>query len=537
MSDALRSRFVRWGERLLCTPAPISAGVCRVAVAACYLLIIHRLLPADLAGWAAGRPAELYQPVGLLRAYGTDGPPLAVLAAADWVARVGVWFLLFGLFTRLSLAAVTIALVHAASAYYSFEHAVSHPLTCPLIAGLGLLAGSRSPLSLDYLASREAAVYWRTPRAGPALAMFAFGWALTNAGLHKAYLGNGHLFAWCYSDNLRNIILFQNLKFGAGLPAHQEAVVARPWLCKLMAVGNVACQVLPGLAAFFVRRPLVRAGIAAVVLAELLGLGLMMNMWRTFAVVWLPAVLLFPDWDAWFGRPADPVPQGRAWTLGVLGFAVAFVGLSFWPTVLRSTFPFVSFPMYSGLMVSQPFSEPRPYHLLLTEWDIQSDPPLTAEQRRELNVAYYAGVGTREDVAARVRMRCEKEYGVTVTALRAFRTVHRFPPAPEYDVRPVASAVWFDWTPAAGVRGVTLDPPVAVRTTATERVLRIRVDGTGSSAVEFEYYREGEDGVRPAPAAAQADGSYEVTLPVGETVFLTVRAGGEAYFGRFMRSR
>ena len=547
---AVFHRLAAWHRAHWTTPAPMAAGVCRVVLAGLFLLFLKYNLPDDYRKWAAGWPAELYRPVGVLAAYGPDGPPVKALVVAHWAAKVGVWFLLVGLFTRTALVVTGLGMWHCCSATYAFAPHISHTFIPALVAAAGLLAGARSPLSVDYLlARRTRPAFWTTPRAGVAMVIFAVGWSFANAALHKAYLGNKEWFAWCYSDNLRNLILYQHLKLRVEIPDAIGWVIARPWAYKTAAVGNVLCQFLPVFAAFMVRRPWLRAALAAMVTLELLGLGFVMRVYRGYGDIWLLFPLVFIDWDALLGRvirppaPVEPAPDRwwwgrRAW---VMGLSAAFVVLSCRSEYVRPAYPLLPFSMFSPLYVNKPYLEHQPYPLVLAAWEIESTPPLTEAQADVVFKRYHEGLVHPKAAAEQVRAYCEKTFRVRVDSIRGVKRTFVLPPPPDLQVRAEHAAEWVTWTrgdesPRSLVRSADI-PKGTREADGTVRYKRaLDPKGLDLTDVQFEYATLGSAATTPLPATTLGPGQYELAFPKEARgfVYVTARvktdAGAEATY-------
>jgi hypothetical protein len=521
-------RVVVWYRAVWETPAPIAAGVCRIVLAITFILFLTVNLPADFRTWTVNRGIDHYRPVGVLNLYGSGGPPVGALVAAHWAAKVGVGFLLVGLFTRLSLAVVTVAMWHVCGAAYAYSSAISHTFIPALVAGFGLLAGARSPLSIDYLLARGRRLeFWATPRAGVALVIFAVGWSFANAALHKAYLGNHRPFVWCASDNLRNLILFQHLKLRAPLPPALEWVLARPWAYKTMAWSNVACQFLPVAGAFLVRKPWTRLVLAGLVLAELLGLGFVMGMWHGYGDIWLLLALVFIDWDAVFHRVTRrpfPEPADRGWwarrAWAVVLCAVFVIG-SCQSKPVRAAYPFLPFDMFSYLLVAEPYTEHRPFPVVLTTWEVESSPPLDAKQKLDVWKRYHGGRGTPAAAAEQVRHYCESEYGVRVDAVRGTKQCFVLPPPPTPAAVPGPAGLWVSWpreTGSARTLAATTGPP------GPRRLVRLAPVGFEPTDVRFEYVTLDSPAANSVVAVHQGKWEYELQFPPEARGFVFVTA-------------
>src|SRR5262249_56105322 len=88
-------------------------------------------------------------------------------------------------------------------------------------------------------------------------------------------------------------------------------LLAAPWRYELCALLNLVTQTSQIAAVFLMRRPGLRALLGAAYCAEVLGLGVVMNLWNLH---WLPLAAGVIDWDALAARrrpPAAAAPPRR----------------------------------------------------------------------------------------------------------------------------------------------------------------------------------------------------------------------------------
>src|SRR5262249_56402928 len=118
-----------------------------------------------------------------------------------------------------------------------------------------------------------------------------------------------------------------------------EWLLGAPWRWELGALFNLVCQLSPLVAIVLVERPRVRAVCAALFVIEVIGLGLVMDLWNP---QWLPLATAFVDWD-WLLRaplaaggaaapPAEGAPRAGRWV--ARAFVAAGLAASFTPGML-----------------------------------------------------------------------------------------------------------------------------------------------------------------------------------------------------------
>ena len=345
MFRAVTGRWARYWHR---PGFEVSYFACRLACVLSLALSVPWSLIGGHGDWMAGRPADQYKPVGVLCLFGPS-PPAAAYFDACWVAmQVALVTAALGLFTRLSLLTAFWSFACLTSLRFSFDVAWSHGQVPQLLVALALAIGPPHTFTLDDLIRR---VRGRPPLAaersvssGVLLGQFTVAWVFANAALYKLFLGNGEPLAWCYSDNLRNILILQHWVLAEPLPPMVQFLVDRPWAYKGAAVLNVLCQAGPLVAIFCSHRPILRAACGVLIIFEIVGLYVVMGLpnWA-----WCPLVAFFIDWDrlarligrrgpssvsvhpsAEAGGVQSRAPRVRAGDLWLLVFCVAFLWVS-----------------------------------------------------------------------------------------------------------------------------------------------------------------------------------------------------------------
>lgn len=528
----------------------LSYGVCRIALGLLLLSTFWQSGPADVdyRTWLpAHNPAD-YRPIGILYLFGTQCPSPELFVACQSILKVSIWCVIFGICSRLSFLITTVGmLVLTAVAWaYAAEWCIGYPAI--LLPALAMLLGPPSPLSVDALVRRYAT---RREEVEPAvrqqarlpvlLGQFAVALMFADAGLHKMYLGNGELFAWVYSDTLRNIVISQWWGCNAELPPWLDFVVTHAWAYKGMALANVLTQCAPLVACFLVRRPLLRAMVGSTFLLEVIGLKLVMCM---PVLQWCGLLVFFIDWDRLAGLvrvPGGVVGQagnlalGRlgtllswcqnAWALFFLGFYL-YVGLHH-TKQRRYTYPFMSFPMFSGVVAEQPYGEHRRYQMLLSRWDMDVEPPLSEAQIGELRIGYrWLAWSAGDNVAFAVNAVKEQfeNSNYKVRRITLERAVYVLPPYPETRVQLFASA------PVCDIQGnrrrTVLVHSGNFNNALGPCVLRLQAEGFAQPHFRLEYFTHDPKIVHPLTGEWR-DGIFHFARPTDTEMCILVRVRDE----------
>jgi uncharacterized membrane protein YphA (DoxX/SURF4 family) len=359
---ALTRLWQRWCDYWFAPGGRISAAVLRIAIATTLLWMLWRI-----AG-EMGSPQRYFRH-GIWMLY-PGQPSAAVLGAIMTVAWLSTIALLLGLWTRAAHAVSAISTMALAAYAVSGEATWSHGDVPPILASLALL-GTRSgdALSID--------AWWRARRGRSittgadyqlsvrlvqlaVAAVFAFsGWEKLKSG--------GLSLGWALSDSLRHHLLAWY--DGPGSPRTPVAnwLLGAAWRYQLAACLNLVSQLAPALAAIFVRRPWLRAIAGVLWCSEVIGLGLVMNLWNLH---WLPLGAAFIDWDALAARirarprPVDPPVRSRGRLAFVTGFVVFFALQALWLNQRLHVYPFSAFPLFAAVRAKRPYDRHQTYEFV-----------------------------------------------------------------------------------------------------------------------------------------------------------------------------
>ncbi len=257
-------------------------------------------------------PEGAYRPLGLLRLFGGDPPPVWCLETLKWLALIGAIFVLVGLATRPSLVVTTIAMCLLVGFKEAFGKSWHHSFTPLLVAGLAFMfapAGRR--FAIDALLRRKLGrprppdpPAWPVLLVQVAAALLFFNavyWKFIRAGFH-----------WALSDSLRHHILAQFDWAGHQRTPLADYLVHHELAWKAAALANMFTQAAPIAACFLYRRPLLRALCGLFFLIETFLLDLVMGL-PNYQI--LPLVVVFVDWERLVGwlrrrlrRDSEPAP-------------------------------------------------------------------------------------------------------------------------------------------------------------------------------------------------------------------------------------
>ena len=376
-----------------------SHAFCRIGVGVCLWWVLTSTWQPNWEAYVAAINPEVYRPIGLIKILGSGVPHPTFLFVCQWVAYVSAWMVMVGFLTRLSFVVCTGCMWILLSMPWCCSFGEwCHGHNTILLVALAMMFGRSSPLSVDALLKR----WWRGP-AGEAeaetghrwpvmLGQFAVAFMFANAAFWKLYHPNEPFAVWAFSDSLRNHLILQYWVLHQPMPEWLEWVVAHPWACQLMALGNLVTQLLPLLACFLVRWPLLRALVGLAVVLETFMLGRVMGLHNPH---WYVLFVLFVDWDrlvSWLGARlgvGEPANAARStlltgswsrsiapslWVAAFVGFYL-YVGF-FHKGQRRYTYPFTAWPLYCGLAAERPYGEHHPYTISGTTWTIESEPPL-----------------------------------------------------------------------------------------------------------------------------------------------------------------
>jgi hypothetical protein len=352
-----------WRSYWLAPGGVCSIAALRIAIALSLLWMLWRFHPIT-----GERPSASYYRIGIWLLYpGRPGPGL--LSALEAIAWCSTAALLLGAGTRIAHVISLVSVLALATYRVSDTPTWSHPDVPPLLASIAFLgAHGGAALSVD--------AWWRRRRGGPAregaahqasirLVQIAVVAVFFVAGYLKIKSGRG--LVWALSDNLRNQLLTRYDALDADRTAVADWLLAAPWRYELCALLNLVTQTSQIAAVFLMRRPGLRALLGAAYCAEVLGLGVVMNLWNLH---WLPLAAVFIDWDALAARwrPPAVAPAAPLRAPGRIAFATLYVVFfavqAFWLNQRLRAFPFSSFPLYDDVRARPPFDRHQTYELL-----------------------------------------------------------------------------------------------------------------------------------------------------------------------------
>jgi len=533
-------RFVgRWQRYWFADGGRHALAIVRVAVALSVIASLVRLVtdPTLVA------PEGLYRPVGIWMLLGSSPPPaflITLLMIVAWVATIAM---LLGLVTRASTALSFVAGVALAAVSHSHSAHWSHVYNVVFLAQLALLgARAGDALSLDALIRR-----WRglpqlnLPRAyqwSLRLVQLAVALMFVGAVFHK--LAHGHFtLRWALSDNLRHHLLVKYDLAGLERPALVDWLLQDVWRYRTAALLNMITQLTPLFAVLFVRRPFVRLVCGLAFVAEVLGLGLVVDLWNLH---WLPLAAVFVDWDRlieWMakqlGKPLRVPPTLVDWRpprgprIWIVVFVVYDVLTGFIPTLDQrlNTYPFSSFPMFANLRVREPYDEHLPYSVAGDQFDITSAQPVSPNAQTFIDHHYRGTHGIRD--AARlqtkletIRSECNTKWfpGLGITGVRHHVVIFEAPAYPgpaRFDRHPLAVS--------GELQGDRFRTLLGRWSGTTVELVPQGIDTAGARLV---YYA----GDRPEPhelAATRAGNTFTLETPIADDGYLVAVIGDERW--------
>ena len=435
--------MTRWDKFWFPAGARLSLGAARIAVSMSVLWSLKRLYEPDFAALLAKKPVELYDPVGILRLLGSGVPSAGLLAAIQIIAWVATIAMLLGLASRVSTVVSLVTALALASFQVSFAPGWHHTYPLVFLAQIPLVfAPVGDSLSADNLIRRlrgrtppqrgEGAYAW-----GIRLVQFGVALVFFNAFIHKLLQGHFSL-AWALSDNLRHQLLMRFDWVGNDRTALADWLLQSPLRYKTAALMNLIAQLLPFIACFLWRRPVLRFLFGVLIVFETMGIALVMNMWN---MQWIPAAAVFVDWDRlvpWIRRRLrrrsspperapvghhDPMPQLQrrrltAWIAVYLGMWLV-IGFAYPPIDQKANlFPFSRFPMFSPIRAKKPYDAHLSYEVLGTRLEIDSTPPIDERKQAWINRQYGYRWLHRITDPARLKVRLESAAGELTRNLR-----------------------------------------------------------------------------------------------------------------------
>lgn len=512
-------------------------AIVRVAVAtavlACLLRLVHD--PTLVA------PQGLYRPVGIWMLLGHTPPPPALIAALMVIAWVATIAMLLGLVTRAATAVSFVAGVALAAVSHSHQAHWSHVYNVVFLAQLALLGGrAGDALSLDALIRR-----WR---GLPALDLpRAYQWSLRLVQLAVALMFVGAVFhklahahftlRWALSDNLRHHLLVKYDLAGLERPALVDWLLADVWRYRTAAVLNMITQLAPLFAVIFVRRPLVRLVCGLAFVVEVLGLGLVVDLWNLH---WLPLAAVFVDWDrliAWVnrarhGRPPHVPPTLVGWRppRGPRIFVAAFVAYDvltgFIPTLDQrlNTYPFSGFPMFANLRVRTPYGEHLPYSLTGDHFELAAAQPVPPAAQTFIDHHYRGTHAIRDPMRLRAKLASVRDEvnakwfpGLGLATVAHHVVIFEVPayPAPAH----------FERFPIAVTGELAGDTFRTVLGTWRGTTVELRPQGVDTTGARLVYYADDRPELHELAATRAGDTFTLAAPPTGRAVYIVAVIG------------
>jgi hypothetical protein len=452
--SATRRLGEAWNRTWFGTRAPLSVEVLRIAMAVALLGCWHLMTVADYGALLARYPAGAYRPLGLLRLFGGDPPPVWCLESLKWLALVAGVFALVGLFTRSSLVVATLSICLLVGFREAFGKSWHHSYTPVLVTAIAFMfapAGRR--LAVDALLRRRRGVArlpdppaWPVLLAQLSAALLFFNavyWKLVRAGLH-----------WALSDSLRHHILAEFDWAGHQRTALADYLVHHELAWKAAALANMVTQAVPIAACFLVRRPRLRALCGLFFLVETVLLDLVMDL-PNYQL--LPLLVVFVDWDrfiSWLRRQPSPPPEPPEMTPPVRrrasGFIAVFLlanllvafsprGLDVW----LNLYPLSQYPMFSQARAKEPYDVHQSWEYETIRFSIDDMPaePRRARIERQIDTRFRRRWSARDPaLVRRLLLEARRSYKLdrrTITASYALLVAPPYPAEPELVVRTI----------------------------------------------------------------------------------------------------
>jgi hypothetical protein len=464
MNGARTRLAAAWRRYWFGWSAPFAVEVARMALALATLHAWNRAVHSSYAAFLAPDPEGAYRPLGLLRLFGGDPPPVWCLETLKWVALLGAVCVLVGLFTRVSLVVTALSMFLLVGVHEAFVKSWHHSFTPLLVAQLAFMfapAGRR--LSLDAILRRRLGrpqppdpPVWPVLLVQVAAALFFFNaayWKFRRAG-----------FDWALSDSLRNHVLNQFDWAGRARTELADFLVHHELAWKAAALANMLTQAAPLAACFFVRRPRIRAFFALFFVAEIILLDVVMDLPNYH---WLPLVVVFVDWDrlvAWIRHrlarrrgedipppPEPPPPEMTArerklatgfiatFLLVNLGIAFSVRGID----VKLNFYPISQYTMFSQARAKEPYDVHQSWEFESIRFSIDDMKagPRRARLERMMNKRFRRRWGARNPARIeRLLAEARNAYRVkrrSLTATYAILVAPPYPIEPELVVHPI----------------------------------------------------------------------------------------------------
>jgi hypothetical protein len=426
--------LARWQGYWFVAGGRYSVAILRIAVAVAVWLSLDRMGT----GWGE---VPVYRPIGLWMLVGGDAPPVGVVEALCVIARLSTVAMAVGALSRLATALSFLSTTLLVGLYHSAFPTWSHQYNVVLLAQLALIGGRcGDALSVD-------ALVWRDRRSEHGyqwsirLAQIAVALMFASALYHKIRSGGVSL-DWALSDNLRNQLVLHFDASGLERTPLAQWLIDDVWKFRGAALVNLMAQGMPLVACIFVRRPLLRIACGAVFVFEVLGLGLVMDLWNW---QWLPLAAVFVDWEwlvRWLPRESAAITPSRRTRRAIGVFVGVFLVLaavtSFVPHLDQrlNLYPFTGFPMFASIRARPPYDHHAPYSFDGGYVEIVAPEYVPPELELELTRYYRKLFRIRDREQMRERMaeilaNARRTFPAT-TGVRLYYTIFEVPayPAP-----------------------------------------------------------------------------------------------------------
>jgi len=357
--------------------------------------------------------------------------------------------LLFGFFSRVSLAGCICGLFGLSIFEYGFALEWSHGFSPILITSLALLLGPRYNDGFDGWLRRRLGKPWSAAddcraRVAVMSVQFMISFVFLNAAFYKCYAyGDGlrYFFPWVFSDSLRNIIIRQHVLFDVPIEEPFRYIVTHAFAYKGLALGNMLAQILPFFAIFFMKRPVIRLLCGLPLILEVLGLGVIMGIWNLH---WLMFIFFFVDWDRLVFRKKKASFNGPITDLSLfvhgclLTLLIAFNGFVMFTHMGQQawTFPFTSYPMFSFVVAEKPLDQHLPFYIPVSRFEFNSAKPITAEQLKFNWLTNWGMMWIHDTRQAnkQIMARLEAGNGCPVQEMKAYRAMLRIEKYPSCEL-------------------------------------------------------------------------------------------------------
>ncbi len=508
----------------------LSRAVVRIAVATAALWAMSQYTLADYASFLAIYSANEYRPKGWVLAWlCPEIPSVAFLGVVKVVGFAATIMALVGFLSRWSMLVSAVCGMVLVGILFSFRTGNCHGYNAILMTQLALLPMQPSRfLSVD---GRLKLTTRRTSAGDLWLAQFAVAAMFASAALQKLK-ADDFQFGWISGQNLRTHFFMRYPVLGEEIPGYLLAVVNSEAMCTWLAALNVASQTLPLVACFLFRWPRLRLMFGVFFLLEVIGLGVLMNLWDLHL---LPLGLVFVDWEYFSrlvtGRDRKVPLEVASWRKTRFAFAAGFVCLCLAIALSPdqhvennlNTFPFSNFGMYSDVRAAGPFD----YNATEFEIDAPSIPgdkrvqTQRALQRQFPEIAQEAF--SFDQISRHLVTTSRIVQGWSADWVRIYVSRYQMPPFPEpFQVKVLDRTILGAMNP----RTKTIYAAQGTfRREGERRVLDVETTGYQDPEFSVSWAESYGAPKQMVPSETVANYVYFPMVPNGSLVFLTVLDG------------